>query len=198
MFAKVSEKFTQQLENCNAINSDDRELYKYGFQQGLILALNFLTSILIGVLFGMIVECIFLLAAYIPLRSYSGGHHSDSSEKCYVVSTFITIIWLTVLKTEIISNFGCVILIMIGALVCLFLSPVEDKNKPLDEDEYNIYRKKSLIILFIEICVWLLCMFVFCKFKEIIPIIIFSEGVMLILGKIKNVSLENKNKRIKE
>ncbi|MGN1153728.1 MAG: accessory gene regulator ArgB-like protein [Candidatus Gastranaerophilaceae bacterium] len=186
MFAKVSEKFTQQLESCNAIDPDKRELYKYGFQQGLILALNFFTSVFIGVLFGMILECILLLAAYIPLRSYSGGLHSNSSEKCYVVSTLITIIWLAILKTEIMTQFCCVILLIIGAAVCFILSPVEDKNKPLDDDEYTIYRKRSLAILFIEICIWVSCTFIFHKFREIIPLTVFSEAVMLSFGKIKN------------
>ena len=89
MFAKLAEYLTQQLENENVISSDKRELYRYGFQNGMILTLNFITSILIGVIFGKALESIILLAAYIPLRSYAGGHHSSSSEKCYIVSSLI-------------------------------------------------------------------------------------------------------------
>lgn len=48
MFAKLAEYLTQQLENENVISSDKRELYRYGFQNGMILTLNFITSILIG------------------------------------------------------------------------------------------------------------------------------------------------------
>ena len=68
MFAKLAEYLTQQLENENVISSDKRELYRYGFQNGMILTLNFITSILIGVIFGKALESIILLAAYIPLR----------------------------------------------------------------------------------------------------------------------------------
>ena len=46
MFAKLAEYLTQQLENENVISSDKRELYRYGFQNGMILTLNFITSIL--------------------------------------------------------------------------------------------------------------------------------------------------------
>lgn len=76
MFAKLAEYLTQQLENENVIMPERRELYKYGFQNGLILALNFATSLLIGVAFGKVLSSVLLLAAYMPLRSYAGGHHS--------------------------------------------------------------------------------------------------------------------------
>ncbi|MDE7192989.1 MAG: accessory gene regulator B family protein [Oscillospiraceae bacterium] len=77
MFVKLSEYITQRLENEKVIQPDNRELYRYGFQQGLILLLNFVTSVIIGVIFGKALESVLILATYIPLRSYAGGHHSD-------------------------------------------------------------------------------------------------------------------------
>lgn len=193
MFAKLAEYLTQQLENENVISSDKRELYRYGFQNGMILTLNFITSILIGVIFGKALESIILLAAYIPLRSYAGGHHSSSSEKCYIVSSLIMIIWMCLLKFQILSTSCCVIMLMAGLIVCIMLAPVEDKNKPLDEDEIHIYRKRSFAVLLIEICVWLIFVLFIHKFKQVIPIVIFTEALMLVLGKIKNIRCKKVN-----
>lgn len=190
MFANISEYLTQQLENENVISSDKRELYRYGFQNGMILTLNFVTSILIGVIFGKVVDSIFLLAAYMPLRSYAGGHHSSSSEKCYIVSSFIMIIWMCLLKFQILPTSCCVIMLIVGLSVCFILAPVEDKNKPLDADEIRIYRKRSLAILLIEICVWLVFVLFIHRFEQVIPIVIFTEAIMLIAGKIKNNKYE--------
>lgn len=191
MFAKVSEYLTQQLENENVISSDNRELYRYGFQNGMILTLNFVTSILIGVIFGKVLDSIFLLAAYMPLRSYAGGHHSSSSEKCYIVSSFIMIIWMCLLKFQILPTSCCLIMLIVGLAVCIMLAPVEDKNKPLDEDEIRIYRKRSFAVLLIEICVWLIFVLLIHKFEQVIPIVIFTEAIMLIAGKLKNKKYEN-------
>jgi len=190
MFAKVSEYLTQQLENENVISSDNRELYRYGFQNGMILTLNFVTSILIGVIFGKVVDSIFLLAAYMPLRSYAGGHHSSSSEKCYIVSSFIMIMWMCLLEFQILPTSCCVIMLIVGLAVCFILAPVEDKNKPLDADEIRIYRKRSLAILLIEICVWLVFVLFIHRLEQVIPIVIFTEAIMLIAGKIKNNKYE--------
>ena len=66
------------------------------------------------------------------------------------------------------------------------LAPVESKNKPLDEREQTVYRKKSLIILTIEMCLWFFMCLTLRKNETIIPIIVMTEAVILILGKVKN------------
>lgn len=189
MFAKLAEYLTQQLENENVISSDKRDLYRYGFQYGMILTLNFITSILIGVVFGKVLESIILLATYIPLRSYAGGHHSSSSEKCYIVSSLIMIIWMCLLKFQILSASCCVIMLISGLIVCIILAPVEDKNKPLDNDEIQIYRKESYIVLVIEICLWILLSFIQHRVLKLIPLMVFTEAITLIIGKIKNIKM---------
>ena len=78
MFTRVSEYVTQQLEKENIITSENRELYRYGIQNGLVIALNSLTSLLIGIIFGELVYSILLLAVYIPLRTYAGGYHAST------------------------------------------------------------------------------------------------------------------------
>lgn len=186
MFVKLSEYITQQLEKGKIIQSDNRELYKYGFHQGLILLLNFATSIVIGLIFGKVLESILLLAAYIPLRSYAGGHHSDSSEKCYVVSTLITVIWMLILKFLILPTSCWGIILLIGTVVCFVFSPVENFQKSLDEDETRVYRKRALIVLAVEICLWTCLTFIVQAFVQVIPLSIFTEAIMLIMGKIKN------------
>ena len=187
MFAKIAERLTQQLENENVIIHEKRELYRYGFQNGLILTLNFLTSIIVGIALCEVLNSILLLAAYIPLRSYAGGYHSNTSERCYIVSTLIMIVWICLIKFKLLSTSCCVIMLVIGSCVCIAFSPVAGESKPLDELECKMYRRKSLIILLFEIIVWIIFVCAIKTVCEVIPIIIFTEAIMLVLGKIKQL-----------
>lgn len=44
----------------------------------------------------------------------------------------------------------------ISALIIFVLSPVEDKNKPLDKIELKVYRKRTLLILLAELIICVL------------------------------------------
>lgn len=86
MFYRISEQITNDFERLNVIRSEDREIYRYGVQQGLNLLLNLLTTAVIGILCGMFWESVVYIAAYMPLRRYAGGFHSKTHTRCYVCS----------------------------------------------------------------------------------------------------------------
>ena len=54
MFVRISERITKQLEENNVFSSEDRELYRYGIQQGFVILLNLATTVLIGLFCGML------------------------------------------------------------------------------------------------------------------------------------------------
>ena len=56
------------------------------------------------------------------------------------------------------TNFICITISVISALIIFFLSPVEDTNKPLDAAEVKVYGKKARIILGLELGVLVLFM----------------------------------------
>lgn len=190
MFAKLSEQLTEQLEEEQTISSDDRELYKYGFQNGMILLLNLLTAFLIGWIFGMFWENILLLASYIPLRSYAGGHHSSTSGMCYMISSLITILWVCLLRFNVLSASCSVLLLIVGTIVCIAIAPIEDINKPFDENEKCVYRKRTLIVLAIEVFVSIVLFILGSALQTVIPLAVFTESIMLVLGKVKNCQHE--------
>ena len=63
----ISEKVVDKLIDGNIIESEDKELYTYGFHQGFLIIFNILTAIAIGLLFKMVLESVIFLMAYIPL-----------------------------------------------------------------------------------------------------------------------------------
>lgn len=186
MFEDLSVRITENLCKKEIIPREDEELYRYGFNMGLTMLLNLISTVLIGFLFSMIFYSIAFLVLYIPLRSYAGGYHAKTPTRCYFVSLLIIAAVLAFIKFSAGSYILYGAVLMLSSAVCFFLSPVEDANKPLDKDEYKVYRKRSLYILLAEFLMWIFLAAILHKCAAVISMAVFTEAILLILGKIKN------------
>lgn len=136
---------------------DDRSLYEYAY--GLLIgqAVNFLISCLLAVLFHAYGFVVIYLLAYIPLRSYSGGHHAASYGVCTIISTGI--LAAACIASKIISSEALLYINLcstaLGGYILFRFVPVETPQKPLDLEERKHYRKRSIQIWFIEVLAWI-------------------------------------------
>lgn len=168
--------------------AEDKELYRYGIQQGLNLALNILTTMIIGCLFGMFYSSVLFLLSYMPLRSFCGGYHAKTHFRCYIYSVVMITCILLVAKYLTFSALVYEILILVGFTVILLLAPVEDQNKTLDSDEKRMFRKKACIIAILEVSIYHICLIVnLVNTYKILTISIFSLSILMIIGRIKNL-----------
>ncbi|MEG2813783.1 MAG: accessory gene regulator B family protein [Oscillospiraceae bacterium] len=191
MSLSVSEKITDSLINNGTIETDDKELYLYGFQQGFFILLNFVTSIVIGLLLGMFWQSIIFTMTYLPLRTFAGGYHAKTPLRCYFSSILLITVTLLTIKFVPWNIFICIICTLASSLVVLILAPVEDQNKPLDDTEKVVYRRKAQVIL--SAIVFMILLFSHIKIHFIVNTIVTSLSVlaiMLIFGKIKNKLLK--------
>lgn len=186
MFEKTSEKITNAIAQNGTIKAEDKELYKYGIEQGMMILLNLCTTLIIGAVFKMVWQSILFTAAYIPIRSYAGGYHSKTPQRCYIFSILMIIAVLWGMKYFNNTYFICIALLVFASIIILLLSPVEDKNKPLDKLEKHVYKKRTLIILGIEILIILLFLVIdILSISFCMVIALFSLSIMLVLGRIK-------------
>lgn len=184
----IAEKIVTSLVSNEIISAEDRQLYEYGFHQGFILMINILTTILIACLFNMIVENIIFLVAYIPLRSYAGGYHAKTPFRCYLFSVIMIAFTLLIIKLYIWNEINVIAITIVSAWIIILLGPVEDKNKPLDQIERAIFKKRTNIILCVLIVLAMLLWFAGQKQISICIIMAFNIlSIMLLLGKIKNL-----------
>ncbi len=180
---KVFDKITEKLASNNIISYEDKDLYTYGFQQGSLLLLNLITTIIIGLIFNMLWQCIIFSVAYIPLRSYAGGYHAKTQLRCYLFSVAMIIIVVLIIKYVPWFDLSIIIITLISSGVILSLAPVEDSNKPLDSKEIQVYKKITRLILLFE--VFLVCVFIDLGYSEVsicIMMALTTLGVMLVLG----------------
>lgn len=187
MFAKLANFITIKLLNHNLINVEQYEICRFGIQQGATMMLNAVTIISIGVILNEIWQAVLFMLFYVPLRSNAGGYHAKTALRCYFYSIVIMIAVLLAIKYLILSNFICIIMLIFSSGVILILSPVEDKNKLLDDVERVVYRKRTLIITVLEILVFLMCLiFELDKVSLCIVWVLNIMAFVLLIGKIKN------------
>ena len=189
MLKELSNKITKKLVDINIIDVADSELYEYGFWQGGVLFLNFLTVIFLGILSNMLLESIIFLVFYGTLRTIAGGYHARTQHACYILSILLMVVVLIMLKTFPWNTILCCILTILSISVIFILAPVQDENKLLDETEKKIFKKLSRVIsLLYRLTIFLLFLFNKNELAYCVVISLFTLTIMLVLGKIRNKS----------
>lgn len=188
MFEKISIKITDKLEENGTVSKPDRELYEYGLRQILTTLLNIATAFLIGLAMDMMGYAVIFIVAYIPVRIYAGGFHASTSKRCWAVSAIMLVAALFVVKYIPKEYFWIITTLSLAAcagIICM--SPVEDANKPLDENENRVYHMRTIWLLTAEIV--LVLILIFMGFRKVVittEIVWLTLSTMLIIGKIKN------------
>ncbi len=187
MFNKLSVKIADKFENKGIIQSTGREVCEYGLRQIFSSLLNIITMLCIGFLMEMIAETVIFTVAYIPLRSYAGGYHASSPQRCWAISALMLFFNLSAIKyiPELFYSYFA-ILTLIAGISIIMLSPVEDINKPLDDKEKKIYHTKTLALIIIELTIIVILHFF--NIKQIVltlEMVLITLSIMLIIGKIK-------------
>lgn len=187
MFARTAETITRKLQENDTINSEQYEICRFGFQQGLTIILNAITTIIIGVVLGEPWQAILFMVLYAPLRSNAGGYHARTATRCYLYSILLMIAVLLAIKHLVIPHFICIITLLISCVIIFMLAPVEDSNKPLDSTEQVVYRKRTYLITALEIVIFVISLML--NFKQValcVMWVFMMMGVILLVGKCKN------------
>ena len=127
------------------------------------------------------------MAAYIPLRSFAGGYHAKTPLRCYIFSVIMLIIVSIGIKYLFMTGWVYYVALAAAALVVLLLSPVEDRNKPLDETEHKVYKRRTVFIAAAEL--FFALFFKLTESESMFVAVVYSFTVlsfMLIVGKVKN------------
>lgn len=187
LIAKLSSKIGNDLVRSNIVKAEDAEIYIYGINQILVSVLNVLSALIIGLIFGVVFEIAAFMAAYIPLRSFAGGFHAKTPLRCYIFSVIMLIIVSVGIQYLPAPDWVYYAILSAAALIVLLLSPVEDRNKPLDEKEQVVYKRRAAIITAAELVICIALNLT--GFDGLFAAMVYSFavlGFMLVAGTIKN------------
>ena len=186
---KIGNRFVRD----GIITEEDKELYTYGMQQGVLILLNIISTIIIGIIFNMVWQSVVFLLAYMPLRSYAGGYHARTQVRCYLISLFITAVALFGMREIQWTSLTALLSVIISAGIIFLMTPVEDANKPLDASEKILYKKKTRKILLLEILITLAFWFINKEISVCCIMVFIILGIMLLLGLQSNRKLIGHN-----
>lgn len=179
------------MVNKEIIRAEDKEIVAHGLKAGVQLLFNILTTIIMGLVFGLAFESLIFLISFSLIRTYTGGYHCKKAINCYFFSSGIVIMVLTVAKftpTRFIPVIS-LLMLLLSLLILLKLAPVETSTKPIDEVEKNVFRKKAIIHLIIE-CAVITILFALSlhSFYYIVCLGISVSGFLVFIGYKQNKS----------
>lgn len=138
----LAKKIAANLVSHDKIQPGKLELYEYSALIAIQSAINMVTTLFIGFVFGAFVENICFFIAYKVLREYSGGLHSSKFSICFLISAVSNIAILIAIKMfEFYPNYYlAIILEVVSFLIVISFAPIANKNKPITEKERRIYK----------------------------------------------------------
>lgn len=183
----VSNILTNYIIKNGNITEDQRDVYEYGFRSGFAMLCNTISFFIICNMFNMLREGIIFGLLFMILRSYAGGVHLANSVICFFASCAVLIVILMLVQYTQLGSIPILLITFVASLVIWFLAPIENHNKPLDEFEQKMYRKRTRIALIVDI----LFVFIFIisnriRIAYIVALIILLMAIIMILGVISN------------
>ena len=191
MITKLASMFVERLIHSGLVSEDDRDLFGYGFWIVLSNVVCFFEVFIFGSILGVLWESILFYFAFISLRGYAGGAHARKEITCIFCTTLAmlcSMVAIRLMETRggHIIQFACLIL---GSMAIFLLSPLDSPEKPLDGTELQHFRNISLIFTgTIDIAAVIAHCAGINGFVETIAVSIILEGILLVIGKIKQLS----------
>ncbi len=188
------DKVTDYLVTSKSIQEEDKDIYSYGLKQGVIMLLQTFSVLLVGIIWGMWWQSVLFIFSYTPLRLSSGGIHAGRQWLCFICTVLHAVAVLLIIRYVQCSDVLIVAAIAVSTLVILFLAPIEDRNKPFDDTERIIFKKRTRIMLAIELtAVLIFILFGLSEAAKSISVTHVTLSVMVILGAVKNSIQKHKN-----
>lgn len=187
LLTRLSRKIVNDLTRSDIVKAEDAEIYIYGINQILMYSINISSALIIGLIFGKFFEAAVFIVAYCSLRSFAGGYHAKTPLRCYVFSVIMLIIVLVGIKYLYLTEWMYYVVLLAAALVVIVLSPVEDRNKPLDEIEHKVYKRRTILIAATELLIGIVLKLT--GLDNLFVAVVYSFcmlSIMLVAGKVKN------------
>ena len=193
MYEKLSTKITNLLIKYNFVQKSDSEIYVYSFEIILSTLVSTTFIIIWSILFKQFLNTLLFFIGFFMCRKFSGGYHAQSQLSCFLFTQLIFITFLSWISfSNILKNENVLIIIsLFSSVVICFIAPVDNINNTFSDSEKKKFRKKSLIFTLFNLILLFSAMLFsnqidkFCCYS----LGVFAISLMLILGKIKNISL---------
>lgn len=152
--------------NEDDMDEEKAEIVKYGLEILLLKVTFFTVTLIMGALMHSLIECLIFTAFFSSIRSLAGGYHANTRLQCFIQSMLTFASVLGILKLEKVFPeiiIPLIILSVIFAAVIFYFAPIDTENKRLDDTECRTFKKKSRIVILVEIVIGAVAYFFNCS-----------------------------------
>ena len=82
MIARLSKRMASFFVRNKVIKNEDEEVYEYGLQLLLSTVFNGIIALILAIISGTVLQCIYYLAVFVLLRKSAGGFHAKTHFGC--------------------------------------------------------------------------------------------------------------------
>jgi accessory gene regulator B len=193
---KVASYLTKYIFSKGVANKELFEVYQFGFISFMEITLSIIVSLIIAIWMDMMSECLLFFLIFIPLRSFAGGLHLKKYMNCLILSCFTFVFILITVKCVTLAGTYSCIGSMIFLVIIRLLYPVEHINRPIDNEEKAVFKKKLIIIISVDLFI---SIFLFVmrwnKLAILETVTLAIIAITMVIGKLM-YSIEVKNKQI--
>ncbi len=132
-------------------SEDEKEYYQYGIEITVSSILNVVLILLIGVIFRSVIESIFFLVLFIPIRQFAGGFHADTYFKCnmFFGILYTMVLWLTNMTYSFLTTYFVILVSLVCVALIFYMCPIEHINKPIPKERRKIHKFIATLLGFI-------------------------------------------------
>lgn len=186
---KVIDSFSEKLINYfishGLIKNEKKRLYQYSMTNVLQSSICIVATLLIGLCLGMFWENLVFFIVFKILRKYSGGLHAGKYIYCLLFSLCANVVFMLAIKylQTFDSNALTLGLELISLLFVAILSPLENKNKKINNREFMVYKLVSIGISFVLVLFSYFLVYQNNLFVIPIGMAMLFNSLLLIVGK---------------
>lgn len=148
MMKGISIRISTLLCENNIVEKDKQELYSYALEILLSSFLHFLTTAIIGLVSGMLLESLLMFLAFSIVRRYAGGFHAKTPLRCYFssIAAIILVLFLISVFTKWENDVAFYLVLAFSNLTIWIVSPIESSNKKLSYKEKKVFKVISIAL----------------------------------------------------
>ncbi len=139
MLLFLSKNIASFFVKSGVAKEEDEELYLYGLQTILASVFSLSLILVLAIIKRELVETGIFLSSLVLMRSYTGGYHAKKYWTCCLVTLSCYLLNMFIGRT-IGSYNGLFILYLVSTFIILHFSPLENKNKPIEEADMPKFK----------------------------------------------------------
>ena len=186
--SRLSYMLTESFLSRVVIEKSDKKIYHNIY----ILLLSGLVDTILLLIIGVVIQKFLLTVVFVfvftTTRMFSGGYHANKHWQSTLI-TFVSCFISVEFSEQIVASFDEKLFLILGIVICYIIfilySPIKNSTKPIDEENIQANKTKSLVVLSIYVFIIAFASKYKLEYSNVILVTLLEVTLLMILGIIK-------------